>query len=134
MSYRYLVPFFVITFTLTWGLALLFVFFQEPITAVFGELSMTNPLFILAVYSPAFAALGLVVHVKGLPAAGRYLRRLLLWRAPIFWHAFIWLGIPAIMVAGATIGGNPSGSSACALPATTLAEPEIVAESPMSGP
>ena len=106
MNFKYLVPFIVITFALTWGLALLFVFFQEPIEARFGELSMTNPLFILAVYSPAFAALGLVVHGKGLSAVGPYLRRLLLWRAPLYWHGFIWLGIPAIMVAGAAMSGN----------------------------
>jgi membrane protease YdiL (CAAX protease family) len=106
MSYRYLVPFFVITFTLTWGLALLFVFFQEPITAIFGELSMTNPLFILAVYSPGFAAIGLIVRAKGVRGVRQYLRRLLLWRAPVVCHAFIWLGIPAIMIAGAALGGN----------------------------
>ena len=106
MNGRYLLPFLLTTFALTWGLAFLFVFFQEPITEWFGELSMTNPLFILAVYSPAFAALGLVVRVKGVAAVRPFLSRLLLWRAPLFWQAFIWLGIPAIMIAGAAISEN----------------------------
>ena len=47
--------FLAITFGITWGLATLLMLFYDQMIAIFGELSMTNPLFILLVYSPGFA-------------------------------------------------------------------------------
>lgn len=44
-------PFFVWTFILTWGIALLLILFPLQLEKIFGKLSFTNPLFILAVYS-----------------------------------------------------------------------------------
>lgn len=41
-----------LTFGLTWGIALLLLLFPDPIFRLFGERSMSHPLFILAVYSP----------------------------------------------------------------------------------
>ena len=38
------------------GIAALLILFPDQLQAVFGELSYTNPLFILAVYGPAIAA------------------------------------------------------------------------------
>lgn len=46
MTIKTLRPFLLITFGLTWGLALVLVLFPETITAVFGPLSLTNPLFL----------------------------------------------------------------------------------------
>ena len=57
--------FFAITFGLTWGIALLVVLFPDQITAVFGEFNETNPLYILAVYGPAFAAVFLIGRYYG---------------------------------------------------------------------
>ncbi len=46
-----LVPFLALTFGLTWGLAALLFLFYDQIVAVFGEISMSNPLTLLAVYA-----------------------------------------------------------------------------------
>lgn len=80
--------------------------FTEQVTAWFGEISAANPLFILAVYSPAIAALVLVINYRGRAGLGRYLSRLLLWRAPKWWYAFLLLGIPLIYILGAAVKGN----------------------------
>ena len=54
MKTKTLITFFLISFGLTWGIAAVLIFCYDQITAIFGEVSMTNPLFILAVYSPRF--------------------------------------------------------------------------------
>ena len=86
MTLRSLVPFLAMTFGLTWGLGSSFAFFPEFMTSLFGEMSYTNPLFIVMVYSPGFAGLFLVWRHYGLSGLGRYLRRLTMWRmAPVWW-------------------------------------------------
>ena len=106
MGFRYLLPFLVIAFGLTWGLAALFVLFPEPVEAVFGKLSMTNPLFILAVYAPAIAAFLLVWHHGRLSGLRAYLSRLTLWRCPMGWYVLIVLGVPVFMYVGAALKGT----------------------------
>ena len=49
-----------LTFLLTWGLSALIIFKGEWVTSIFGELTASNPLFMLAVYSPGLVAIGLV--------------------------------------------------------------------------
>jgi membrane protease YdiL (CAAX protease family) len=106
MTTKTLAPFLALAFGLSWGLAVLFILFSEQIVAIFGELSYTNPLFILAVYSPGFAGVFLVWWYYGLKGLGSFLRRLTLWRAPIVWWLFLILGIPLLFYAGAAITGS----------------------------
>jgi membrane protease YdiL (CAAX protease family) len=98
-----LAPFLAISFGLTWGLvALLFVAYDQ-ITAIFGEVSMSNPLFILAVYSPMIASTIMVWTKLGFKNLGRFFRRITFVQASIWWWAFIIFIIPATMYAGAAI-------------------------------
>ncbi len=106
MPTRMLIAFFGLTFGLTWGLAGLFVLFPAPIEALFGPVGYTNPLFILAVYSPGIAALLLVWRQHGHRGLGCYLRRLTQWRMPAAWWALLVVGIPAAFYAGAAIKGS----------------------------
>src|SRR5512139_3529823 len=101
METKALVPFLAISFGLTWGLAALLIFFYDQVVAIFGEISMTNPLFILAVYAPGFAGIFLVWRHYGLKGLVSFFRRLTLWRAPAAWWLFLLLGIPALVYAGA---------------------------------
>lgn len=101
-----LVPFFALAFGLTWGIAALLILFPEPIEAIFGELSYTNPLFILAVYSPAFAGILLVWRHYGVKGLGSFFRRLTLWRMPVAWWVFLVIGIPALFYLSAAIKGT----------------------------
>lgn len=106
MTTKALVPFLALSFGLTWGIAALLILFSEQVAAIFGELSYTNPLFILAVYSPGFAGVILVLWHHGVKGLGSFLRRLTLWRAPVAWWVFLILGIPALFYAGAALKGS----------------------------
>lgn len=103
-----LVPFLALTFGLTWGLAAIFLLFSDQITAIFGEVGLTNPMVILAVYSPGIAGVFLVWRHYGLKGLGNFFRRLTLWRAPLSWWLFLIVGIPAIVYAGAAMKGSIS--------------------------
>ena len=108
MTIKTLTPFLIITFGMTWGLAALLLFFYDQIVAIFGEISMSNPLYILAVYAPGFASVLLVIRHYGLKGLGDFFRRLTIWRTSKYWWLFVILGIPVFMYAGALIKGTSS--------------------------
>ena len=106
---RSTLPLFVaLTFGLTWGIAVLVILFTDQVAAIFGEIGLTNPLIILAIYSPGLVGISLVWRDYGLKGLGSYFRRLTLWRAPRIWWLFLILGIPAIVYIGAAIKGTIS--------------------------
>lgn len=109
MKTKTLIPFLLLSFGLTWGLAAMLILFYDQIVAIFGEISMTNPLFILAVYSPGIAGVLLVWRSYGLKGLGSFFRRLTLWRAPLAWWLFLLLGIPLLVYAGAALSGTLDG-------------------------
>ena len=61
------------------------IFFPIQAEAIFGPMGYTNPLFILAVYSPAIAGVFLVWRHCGAAGLGGFFRRLTLWRIPLRW-------------------------------------------------
>jgi len=101
VSLATLIPFLIITFGLAWGILALYIFLPEPMAGAFGELTGQHPLFYLATYAPAIAAL-VIVSVKGRwDGTRRFLSRLLLWRASMAWYTFLLIGIPLLFYAGA---------------------------------
>lgn len=100
-----LVPFLIITFGVAWGIIALYVFVPGPMAAWFGEISGQHPLFYVATYAPAIAALTLVGVAAGWKGTRRFLGRLLLWRVPTAWVVFLLFGIPALFYAGAVWKG-----------------------------
>jgi hypothetical protein len=62
---KWLFPFLLIVFGLAWSLFALFMFASDRVVATFGELSGHHPLFVMAVYAPAIAALLLVGFTAG---------------------------------------------------------------------
>lgn len=107
MTARFLPAFFLLSFAMAWGVFALFMAVPDRLTAIFGPVSATNPLFFLAVWAPATSAAVLVLFAAGPGGLGRYLSRLFLWRAPPAWYLFLLAGIPAIYYAGAAIKGEP---------------------------
>jgi uncharacterized protein len=95
-----------IAFGLAWGLLALMILFTSQVEAVFGPVSGTNPLFILAVYAPGIAAILLIWWHYGAKGLARFFRRLVLWRMPLGWWAFLLIGIPAVKYLGAAINGT----------------------------
>lgn len=97
--------FFVLTFVLGWGAGILMTVFQEQVESMFGPIGYTNPVFILVVYSPAFAAVYLIWRHCGVRGLGRFFRRLTYWRMPAAWWALL-IVIPAVFYLAAAISGT----------------------------
>jgi len=108
MKIKAIFPFILISFGLTWGIASLMLFFNDQFIAIFGEISTSNPLYILAVYAPAFAAFILVWRYYGLGGIGSFLRRLTLWRMSLSWWLFLVFGIPPLFYLASAITGTIS--------------------------
>lgn len=106
MKSKTLIPFFAITFGITWGIGALLMAFYDQIVAIFGELTMTNPIIILLVYAPGLAGILLVWQQTGFNGLKNFFNRLILWQAPAAWWVFIILGIPLIVYVGAAIKGT----------------------------
>jgi CAAX protease family protein len=91
-----LLAFFVLTFGLTWGLGACFALFPAQLTAVFGKVSVTNPLFIVAVYAPGISAIIVSGRIDGPAGVRRLLGGFLRWRIGIRWYLAILVGIPML--------------------------------------
>ncbi|MEZ5097168.1 MAG: type II CAAX endopeptidase family protein [Nocardioides sp.] len=107
MTVRTTIPFFAMAFGLTWGIAAVAIVFAEQLEPYLGPLGLTNPLFFLAVYAPAFAGMGLVLRHYGFRGLRSYLRRLTLWRIPLGWATYLVIGVPAAFYLGAWVKGSP---------------------------
>lgn len=99
-------PFLAMAFGLAWGILALHIAWPERMAALFGELTGHHPLFILAVYAPAIAAFLLVALRGGAAGWRRYAARLLLWRCPRGWYAWLLLGLPLVFLGGALLRGD----------------------------
>lgn len=96
MKRRPLVAFFALTFGLTWGLGACFAMFPVQLTVVFGKLSVTNPLFILAVYAPSISATIVSGSIDGPAGVRRLFGGFLRWHIGIRWYVAIFVGIPML--------------------------------------
>jgi membrane protease YdiL (CAAX protease family) len=98
--------FFTLTFALTWGIAAILIIAPDAVERLFGPIGLSNPLYLLAVYSPAIS--GLVVVWKRLGRSGLrgFLARLRMIRMPVSNWLFLVIGFPAIVYAGAVIAGT----------------------------
>ncbi|WP_422124766.1 CPBP family intramembrane glutamic endopeptidase [Planococcus sp. X10-3] len=81
-------------------------FFNDQVIALTGEISTSNPLYILAVYAPAIAAFIIVWYYYGLRGIGSFLRRLTLWRMSLAWWLFLIFGTAALFYLGSAIAGT----------------------------
>ena len=102
-----IIPFLIITFGIAWGIIALYIFLPDQMASVFGQLTGEHPLFYLATYGPAIAALTIVLYKTGFKGTKRFLSRLLMWRAPAVWYLFLILIVPAPFYIGAAIKGLP---------------------------
>lgn len=108
MKTRTLFPFLSISFGLTWGIAVILILFTDQVVDLFGEISIANPLYILAVYSPGIAAVFLIWRHYGINGLKNFFRRLTLWRMPRAWWIYLILGIPAFEYLSAALNGTIS--------------------------
>ena len=111
MKRRPLLAFFALTFNLTWGLGLCFALFPAQLTAMFGKVSVTNPLFILAVYAPGISAIVVTGFIDGADGIGRLLAKFLRWPIGVQWYLAILVGIPMLSVIAMILSAAFTGTS-----------------------
>lgn len=102
-----LAPFLAITFALTWGSIGVYVVAPDMAAGTLGEISGSHPVFFLATWSPALAGIAVILARSGGSGLRRFLSRLLLWRCPLGWVAFVVVGLPLVFVVGSLIESGP---------------------------
>ncbi len=100
-------PFLLLTFALSWGLIALMIGWPEKVEAVLGEMGVTNPAYLLAVWSPSLVAFGLILHHTGCAGLRRFLGRLSPRGVAPAWWALALLGLPLVKIASAILNGAP---------------------------
>ncbi len=98
--------FFTLTFVLTWGIAAFFIFAPDLV----GQPGLTNPIYVLAVWSPAFAGIVVAWNRLGLQGLRGFFARLTMIRMPGAAWLFIVVGMPVIVYAGAALSGTAGDS------------------------
>jgi membrane protease YdiL (CAAX protease family) len=98
--------FFTLTFALTWGIAAILILAPDMVERVFGPIGLSNPLYLLAVYSPAISGVVVAWHRLGRSGLRGYFTRLRMIRMPVSNWLFLVIGIPAIVYAGAALSGT----------------------------
>ena len=91
-----LIPFLAMTFLIAWGILGLYICASETMVRLFGNLTGQHPLFYVAVYAPAIAALVVILYRHGFFGIRGLLSRLLLWRASIYWYVMLILIVPLV--------------------------------------
>ena len=74
MTGKTLIPFLALSFGLTWGIAAILILFYDQVAAIFGEITISNPLYILAVYAPGIAGVFLVWRHYRTRGSGQFLQ------------------------------------------------------------
>lgn len=105
--------FITLTFLMTWGIAAMFVFAPD----VAGQAGLTNPLYVLAVWSPAFAGIVVAWRRLGISGMRGFFGRLRMIRMPAIAWLVLLVGMPAIVYAGAAFPVRPA-THPCSHPAT----------------
>ena len=102
-----ILPFFLLTFAITWGLIGIYIYAPEAAAARFGEISGSHPFFFLATWAPAIAAFSIVAFSVGRNGLLAFFSRLLIWRISFGWVAFVFILLPLVFEAGSLIKGGP---------------------------
>jgi membrane protease YdiL (CAAX protease family) len=104
---RNIIPFLLGSFGISWGCILLLLSPPQGMPAILTAQGVTNPLYVIGVWSPGLVAMALILWAAGLGGLRRYFGRLFEVGVPWQWWAFVLLGLPAVKIAGAILNGTP---------------------------
>ena len=91
-----LIAFFVLTYLITWGVAAFLFLLPGPFEAIFGPMSMSSPIFVVAVAAPTISATILTYTRSRWPGLRELYAGLVRWRFGLQWYALVLIGIPLI--------------------------------------
>ena len=89
-----LIPFFLFTFFITWGIGALAIFLPAQFQALVGELTDTSPVYFLAIAAPTISATILTFARDGWNGLKSLYERLFRWRFGVQWYALVLIGVP----------------------------------------
>lgn len=100
--------FFILTFSITWGLGAFAILLPGQFEALFGKLTETHPLYYVAVAAPTISATILTLARKGWSDLVALYARLVRWRFGVQWYALVLIGIPVLgWLASQVTGADP---------------------------
>lgn len=100
-----LVSYFVLVFTITWGVGAVCLFAPSVAKLIAPGPALTNPLFYLAVYAPTITALILTAFFGGGIGMRKLLARFIPWRAGLRWYLVVLAGFPAMGLLAGRLAG-----------------------------
>lgn len=89
---KYAVIFFSITFGLSWGVSILYILFQNILKPIFGEITLENPLVVIALNSPSVAGIIVYFLYGRVQGVASFLKRMIPRKKDLIWFPVI-LGI-----------------------------------------
>ena len=91
-----LLPFFLLTFLITWGVAAFLFLFPNQFKALFGTLTAASPIFVLAVAAPTISATIITYILSRGPGLRALYARIVQWRFGVQWYALVIVGLPLL--------------------------------------
>jgi membrane protease YdiL (CAAX protease family) len=91
-----LILFYVLVFVLAWGLAAAFVLFPVQMTAVFGRVTLWNPIVFLTIWLPTLLGLLLALVCDGWSGLRELTGRIFRWRVGLRWYVLSTVGVAAL--------------------------------------
>ncbi|MBI1196496.1 MAG: CPBP family intramembrane metalloprotease [Phenylobacterium sp.] len=88
--------FYLLVFAWAWGVGLLYAALGEPMTRLFGPVTLWNPLIFVTVWSPTLLTLAITARYAGRAGLRELLGRIFRWRFGLRWYAIATLGVAAL--------------------------------------
>jgi membrane protease YdiL (CAAX protease family) len=106
-----LITYFVLTFSITWGIAAVIFLRPTLLEVLFGKMSGSSPVFVVAVAGPTIAATIVTFVRSGWSGLHALYSRLIQWRFGIQWYALLLVGLPLIcLITSRLTGSRPGGA------------------------
>ena len=121
---KYLVLYLGIAFGVCWGVGIAFILFSNILIPITGELTLTHPISIIALYSPSIAGLITYFALDGVEGVKRLFAKLIPRKQDLIWFPIL-LGMSVLLAAtlhfGSLLFGVPT-------PAITYSLPEMISK------
>jgi membrane protease YdiL (CAAX protease family) len=101
-----LLSFFLLSFAITWGLGGFYLLLPRRLAEIFGPMSTSNPLFIIAVWAPSISGFIVTAVTEGKQGAAGLLKRFLPGRASFFWYMAAVFAVPVCSILINLVSGS----------------------------
>lgn len=96
---KYLNVYLSVTFGLSWGICLLYIFLHDWIAPIMGELTTSNPLVIIGLNAPSITGILIYFLYGRFSGLGKFLRTLIPRRRDLIWFPIIIVGMICMLIA-----------------------------------